>query len=108
FGANLVGNVGAVFGSFLGGQLVHPESQEGAVGGQIGSTIGGIIGNAVLPLIGGFIGSFIGDILGTLLGDLIGGDSTPSSYAQVALSGTAFGAAFGMTQQGAANGGDRD
>jgi hypothetical protein len=61
FGANLVGNIGAVFGSFLRGQIVHPETQAGGIGGSIGSSVGAlavsqIIGNAVLPIIGGFIG----------------------------------------------------
>jgi hypothetical protein len=56
FGANLVANIGAVFGSFLGGQVVHPETQAGGIGASIGSTLGGIIGNAVVPIIGGFIG----------------------------------------------------
>lgn len=74
FGMNLVGNIGAVFGSFLGGQIVHPETQAGGIGASIGSSIGAIavsqlIGNAVLPIIGGFIGAFIGDILGTLIGE---------------------------------------
>jgi hypothetical protein len=106
FGINLVGNIGAVFGSFLGGQVVHPETQAGGIGASIGSTLGGIIGNAVVPIIGGFIGSFIGDVLGSLLGDLVG--SPASSWAQVGLSDPVYGPVYGMTVQGAANGGDRN
>ena len=82
---NISGAVGAYFGSYLAGQIVHANYQSGAIGGSIGSAVGAALGMSVLGPIGSFLGSFVGDLAGTLLGDLFGSAPHPSSYASLWL-----------------------
>ena len=82
-------SLGGAVGSILGSQIVHAESQAGAIGGQllgaIGSAIGAsfVIGQSlglVLDFVIPGIGSLIGTVLGTLLGDAFGpGTPHPAS-----------------------------
>jgi hypothetical protein len=78
-------SLGGAVGSILGSQIVHAETQAGAIGGQLLGAIGSVIGAGIaigqtLGLVLDFvipgIGSLIGTILGTLLGDAFGA-STP-------------------------------
>jgi hypothetical protein len=91
-------NVSAAVGSFLAHQFVHPESHEGAVGGQLFGAVGSALGlaaviNASLTGILGFLipglGSFFGTIVGTILGDAIAGDPVyPMAYHDVRILGS--------------------
>jgi hypothetical protein len=62
---------GAVFGylgNHLGGKVIVPDSQEGAIGSSIGGAIGAFVGSWFLGPIGAGIGSFVGNVLGTAVG----------------------------------------
>jgi hypothetical protein len=93
-------NVSAAVGSFLAHQFVHPESHEGAVGGQLFGAVGSALGlaaviNASLTGILGFLipglGSFFGTIVGTMLGDAIAGDPVyPMAYHDVRILGSDY------------------
>jgi hypothetical protein len=58
------GNIGQMFGSFIGGGQGIPSGA-----GQIGSTLGGVAGT----LLGGPVGTKIGSFLGGALGGVLGG-----------------------------------
>ena len=75
-------NISSAAGSFLAHQFVHPESHEGAVGGQLLGAVGSALGlsavlNATITGFMGFLipglGSLFGTIIGTMLGDAIAG-----------------------------------
>jgi hypothetical protein len=82
-------SLGGAVGSILANQIVHAETQAGAIGGQLLGAIGSVIGASIaigqaLGLVLDFvipgIGSLIGTILGTLLGDAFGsGTPHPAS-----------------------------
>lgn len=61
---NRTGNIGQMFGSFIGGGQGIPSGA-----GQIGSTLGGVAGT----LLGGPVGQKIGSFLGGTLGGVLGG-----------------------------------
>ena len=82
-------SLGGAVGSILANQIVHAETQAGAIGGQLLGAVGSVIGagiaigqtlGLVLDFVVPGIGSLIGTILGTLLGDAFGsGTPHPAS-----------------------------
>ena len=91
-------NISSAAGSFLAHQFVHPESHEGAVGGQLLGAVGSALGlsavlNATITGFMGFLipglGSLFGTIIGTMLGDAIAGDPAyPKAYHDVRILGS--------------------
>jgi hemolysin type calcium-binding protein len=86
---NIAGVVGAYFGNYLAGQVVHAQYQSGAIGAQIGSSIGAFVGMSILGPIGAFIGSFVGDLAGSVIGDLLGLGADPHSTGRIWYDGAA-------------------
>jgi hypothetical protein len=82
-------SLGGTAGSIIGNQIVHAETQAGAIGGQLLGAVGSVLGASIalgqtLGLVLDFvipgIGSLIGTVLGTLLGDAFGaGTPHPAS-----------------------------
>jgi RTX calcium-binding nonapeptide repeat (4 copies) len=111
--ANAAYGVSALFGSFLGHELVPAQTHEGAVGGQllgaVGSAIGitaalaNLLGSALNFLLPG-VGSLIGTILGTLIGDLFGNTPHPAAVDLIDQHGYLYG--FAHYQLSASDGGD--
>jgi uncharacterized membrane protein YGL010W len=110
---NAAYGVSALFGSFLGNELVPAQTHEGAVGGQllgaVGSAIGitaavaNLLGSALNFLLPG-VGSLIGTILGTLIGDLFGHVSHPAAVDLIDQTGYLYG--FTHSQVSASDGGN--
>jgi hypothetical protein len=82
-------SLGGAVGSILGNQIVHAETQTGAIAGQLLGAVGSVIGasfvigqslSLLLDFVIPGIGSLIGTVIGTLLGDAFGpGTPHPAS-----------------------------
>jgi hypothetical protein len=98
--------VSALFGSFLGHELVPAQTHEGAVGGQLLGAVGSAIGisaalsgalGTVLGFIAPGIGSLIGTILGTLIGDAFGSVPHPAATDLIDQAGYLYGSTHYQT-----------
>jgi hypothetical protein len=98
--ATAEGAIGGTLGGLAAQSLVHPESKQGAVGGQLLGAVGSALGVSfvVSQALGGLlnfvipgVGSFFGTILGTMLGDAIAGDpGSPKATHDVEILGSDY------------------
>jgi Ca2+-binding RTX toxin-like protein len=110
---NAAYGVSALFGSFLGHELVPAQTHTGAVGGQllgaVGSAIGitaaiaNLLGSALNFLLPG-VGSLIGTIIGTLIGDAFDHVPHPAAVDLIDQAGYLYG--FRNYQVSPSDGGD--
>jgi RTX calcium-binding nonapeptide repeat (4 copies) len=110
---NAAYGVSALFGSFLGNELVPAQTHTGAVGGQllgaVGSAVGitaavaNLLGSALNFLLPG-VGSLIGTIIGTLIGDAF--DHTPHPAAVDRIDQRGYLYDYNHYQVSASDGGD--